>query len=73
MFRGSCKGVSGVSVCSSKEVLRGVTENFNGVSRKFKGCFEKALKVFQGSFREISRVNQNSLKGILTKIEGCLN
>ena len=65
-------GVSRVFVPGCcKEVLRVLTKNFKGVSRKFKGCFKEVSTVFQGSFWEISRVLQKSFKGVSTKIEGC--
>ena len=59
-----------------------LTENFKGVSRKFKecletvskefkGCFKKVSKVFQESFRKLLRVFQKNFKGVSSKINGC--
>ena len=39
---------------------------FNGVSRKFKGCFKEVLMVFTDSF-------QGSLKGVSRKFQECFN
>ena len=68
-------GVSRVFVPGCwKEVLRVLTKNFKGVSRKFKGCFKEVSTVFQGSFWEISRVFQESFKGVsknLSKSHEC--
>ena len=35
-----------------------------GVCLKFQKCIKEALRMFHGSFREISRVLQESLKGV---------
>ena len=43
-----------------------VLKDFNGVSRKLKGCLK-----FQWSFKEVSRMFQGSCKGVLRKNEGC--
>ena len=48
-----------------KEVLILLTENFKGVSRRFKGCFEEVSRVFQ------ARKFQGNLKGFSRKIQGC--
>ena len=45
-----------------------VLKSFNGVSSQFKGCLR-----CNGSFKDISRVFQGSLKGVSGKFEGCFN
>ena len=53
-----------------KDVLRVLTESFKGVSGKF-------MRVFQGSFKsvsrylEVSRMFQGSFKGVNRKFQGC--
>ena len=51
MFQLSFKRVLGYL----KEVLQGSQEGFNGVSRKFVRCFIEVSRVFQESFKGVSR------------------
>ena len=55
-------------------------KSFNGVSRKFQGCFDEVLRMFHASFKEkkfewrfkkVSGVFQGSLKGVLRELCGC--
>ena len=38
----------------SRKATRLIQESFMGVSRKFQGCFKAVLKVFLGSFKDVS-------------------
>ena len=51
-------------------------KRYNGVSRKFKGCFKEVLRMFhasfknmkfQGCFKKVSGVFQGRLKSVLSK------
>ena len=71
MFKGSFQNVS-------RKFLRLFTENFNGVSRKFKGCLKKVSRVFQLrlkgvsiSFKGVSRVLERSLTDFSGKLQWC--
>ena len=58
-------GVSRVFVPGCcKEVLRVLTKNFKGVSRKFKGCFKEVSTVFQGKLKGTGREISVVVKGI---------
>ena len=77
MFRGSCKGVSGVSVWSFKEGLRMFQGSLKSVHRKFHGCFKEVkgvLRKFQECFKEVSGKFQGGLKwdfkGVQVRLKG---
>ena len=61
VFQGCLKDIS------SRKFQGGFTEGFKFVYRKFQGCFQ----AFKGCFKEVSRVFQESFKGVSAKIEGC--
>ena len=45
---------------------------FKGATRKFKGCFEKVLRVFQKSFEGVSRKIKGCFNGVLSGFQGYL-
>ena len=46
------------------------TENFKGVSMKFRGCFKEVFGKFYGGFKKVSRVLKLRLNGVSRNLKG---
>ena len=71
MFQGSFQWVSGVFERSSKGIPGKGQICFKSVSRKFKGCSKKDLRVLQGNFKSVSKMFKINSVGVCAKFQRC--